>query len=74
MKKALSWIDPRLLKPNPLNFWLYEEREDRDFLESVGRFGVLEPLVVNHENVILSGYRLWKANRPGGIRWEETCP
>jgi len=58
---GLKEIDPRLLKPHSLNSWLYKEREDSDFLESVRRFGILEPLVVNRDGVILSGHRRWKA-------------
>jgi len=53
--------NPHDLKPHSLNSWLYKTREDSDFLESVRRFGVLEPLVVNRDGVILSGHRRWKA-------------
>ncbi|RJS92442.1 hypothetical protein CW705_02855 [Candidatus Bathyarchaeota archaeon] len=61
MKRTLGWIDPKDLKLHPLNSWLYEEREDPDLLDSIRRFGVLEPLVVNWDGVILSGHRRWKA-------------
>ena len=61
MKRTLRWIDPHDLKLHPLNSWLYEEREDPDLLDSIRRFGVLEPLVVNWDGVILSGHRRWKA-------------
>jgi len=73
IKGALSWINPRLLKPHPLNPWLYETREDRDFLKSVGRFSVLETLVVNRASVILSGHRRWKAAKDVRRRVGEKC-
>ena len=57
----MVFLDPHSLKPHPLNSWLYEEREDSDFLDSIRRLGVLEPLVVNRDGVILSGHRRWKA-------------
>ena len=54
-------FDPKELKPHPKNAEIYEERVDQDFEKSILENGILEPLVVNSQNVILSGARRWKA-------------
>ena len=56
-----AYFNPKELKPHPKNVEIYEERVDQDFEKSILENGILEPLVVNSQNVILSGARRWKA-------------
>ena len=55
------YFSPEELKPHPKNAEIYEEREDKFFEESISDNGILEPLVVTSQKVILSGARRWKA-------------
>lgn len=57
----ISWVHPRELKPNPLNARIYERREDLEFDRSIKDNGVLEAIVVNKDNVIISGHRRWRS-------------
>ena len=57
----IVFLDPRELKPHPLNRELYEERADPDFVDSIRNLGVREPLIVNSDRVILGGHRRWRA-------------
>jgi len=54
-------VDPKELKPHPKNAEIYDDRLDQDFEDSISENGILEPLVVNSQNVILSGVRRWRA-------------
>ncbi|MEM2922554.1 MAG: ParB/RepB/Spo0J family partition protein [Candidatus Bathyarchaeia archaeon] len=56
----MDYIDPKELKIHTANTEIYEDREDPFFEESIEKHGILEPLVVNSKNVILSGARRWK--------------
>lgn len=54
--------DTKLLRPHPENKSIYgEESIDRDLLQSIHDRGMLEPIVINDHNVILSGHRRWIA-------------
>ena len=54
------YLSPEELKPHPKNAEIYEERADPEFEKSIFENGILEPLVVTSQNVILSGARRWK--------------
>jgi ParB-like chromosome segregation protein Spo0J len=53
---------PKELRPHPLNKEIYgDESADSDLVESIRNKGILEPLVIRDDNVILSGHRRWVA-------------
>ena len=64
---ATEMIEPKNLKIHPLNAEIYEDRNDPLFEESIEKHGILEPLVVNSDNMILSGVRRWKAAMKFGL-------
>ena len=56
------------LKPHPLNSSIYDDRPVDDLAASIAEHGLLEPLVVTPERVILSGHRRVQALRSLGIK------
>ena len=62
----VMYMHPRELKPNPLNNQIYEDPEDADFDNSIKEKGILKPIIVNKQKLIIDGHRRWKrANRFG---------
>lgn len=63
-------VDPKELKMHPANLEIYHARkgEDEELRKSIGEYGILEPLVVNSQNVIVSGARRWKAALDLGLK------
>lgn len=52
--------DTKSLRPHPENKSIYgEETIDKDLLQSIHDKGMLEPIVINDRNLILSGHRRW---------------
>jgi len=50
------------LKPHPINIDIYgSENVDRDLVESIRSKGILEPIVIKDNGIILSGHRRWLA-------------
>ena len=47
------------LKPHPLNDSIYGDSADDKLIESIRQNGILEPLIVDHRNRIISGHRRW---------------
>lgn len=55
-------MNPRDLKPNPLNEQIYgKESVDLDLVESIKKHGLLENLVIKQNGTIISGHRRWLA-------------
>jgi len=55
---------PKELKPHPLNKEIYgEELSDQDLVDSIQSKGILEPIVIRDDNIILSGHRRWLASK-----------
>ena len=53
---------PKELRPHNLNVEIYgNESIDMDLVESIKNKGILEPLVIRDDNIILSGHRRWVA-------------
>lgn len=53
---------PKELKPHNLNVEIYgDESVDMDLVGSIQKKGILEPLVIRDDDVILSGHRRWLA-------------
>ena len=59
------------LKPHPLNAQVYgyydSLTDNADLAESIKKHGILTPLLVTMDNVIISGYRRWNAARELGL-------
>jgi DNA adenine methylase len=58
---AVKYIDPHKLRPHPENNVIYEQRGDEELIESIKKYGILQPLVVNSDYTIVSGHRRWRA-------------
>ena len=52
MKISISKI-----KPNPINEKIYDNTELSTLTNSLEQYGLLEPIVVNKKNTIISGHR-----------------
>ncbi|HEX4072736.1 MAG TPA: ParB N-terminal domain-containing protein, partial [Planctomycetaceae bacterium] len=50
-------IDPNKLANHPLNAQLYGTMPDTEFVSSVKRLGVLEPIEITQSGIIISGHR-----------------
>ncbi len=53
--------NPQDLRPHPMNDEIYGDRADSELVESVKQKGVLNPLLVTQQNLIISGHRRWAA-------------
>jgi len=58
MNRIHDTVDPRTLVDHPLNVQLYgASRPDDDFLDSIKRLGVLNPVEITKNRVVISGHR-----------------
>lgn len=55
-KPMLNNIDPKHLKPHPLNEKIYNDKPDEEFIESCAD-GIIEPINITKDNHIISGHR-----------------
>lgn len=53
--------NPTDLTPHPLNDEIYGDGADTDLIESIRTKGILNPLLITHDNRIISGHRRWEA-------------
>ena len=51
------------LKPHPLNNDIYGDGADRHLIQSIKDNGIIEPLIIDHQDRIVSGHRRWFAAR-----------
>jgi N6-adenosine-specific RNA methylase IME4 len=59
---TIEWLeDPAILIPNKYSEGIYGEDGFQDLLESIKELGILQPLHVTAEGVIVSGHRRWRA-------------
>ncbi len=58
------------LKTCPINSEIYRDSEVGDLVNSIDEVGLLQPLVVTPENIIISGHRRFKAIQSLG--WTEV--
>ena len=49
------------LKPHPLNDAIYGGGADDKLIQSIREIGILQPLIIDHKNRIISGHRRWYA-------------
>ena len=54
-------IDTSSLKPHPLNSKIYTNGSTDDLEASIEENGLLDPIVITKDNIIISGHRRWKA-------------
>jgi ParB/RepB/Spo0J family partition protein len=55
------------LKPHPDNLRIYGDAADAELVESIRTKGVLEPLLITLDNLIVSGHRRWRAAQAAGL-------
>lgn len=55
------------LKPHPLNAKIYGDEADDELVESIRQKGILSPLLIAHNNRIISGHRRWSAAKLLGL-------
>ena len=63
-------IPINLLKTCPINSEIYRDSDVGDLVNSIGEVGLLQPIVVTPENIIISGHRRFKAIQSFG--WTEV--
>lgn len=61
-----AWPIDNIL-PHPLNQEIYQDTSNVELVESIKRVGLLEPLVVNTEGILISGHRRLQACRKLGM-------
>lgn len=55
-------LEPDELKPHPVNDAIYGEIDvDQSLVDNIQRKGQLEPIIINQNNIIISGQRRWLA-------------
>lgn len=57
-----------VLRPHPRNETIYGDDADPDLVASIRARGVLVPLLVTHDGLIIAGHRRWTAARLAGLR------
>jgi protein gp37/ParB-like chromosome segregation protein Spo0J len=55
------------LRPHPRNEAIYGDDADEELVASVRERGVLVPLLVTHDGLIIAGHRRWTAARRAGL-------
>jgi protein gp37 len=56
------------LKPHPLNDAIYGDGADKEMVQSVKDNGIIEPLLVDYKNRIISGHRRWDAAKKAKLK------
>ena len=67
-KRTLERRDPQVLRNHLLNAKIYGTTPDPEFVKLVKKHGVLEPLLITTENVIISGHKRRQAAIMAGLR------
>lgn len=52
---------PDDLRSHPLNDKIYGDGPDDELIDSIRNKGILNPLLITHDNLIISGHRRWQA-------------
>ena len=63
-------IPINLLKTCPINSEIYRDSDVGDLVNSIGEVGLLQPIVVTPDNIIISGHRRFKAIQT--LEWTEV--
>src|SRR5262245_36661787 len=56
------------LRPHPRNQTIYGDKADQELITSVRQYGVMGPLVITHDGLIISGHRRWQAAERAGLK------
>jgi ParB-like chromosome segregation protein Spo0J len=56
------------LRPHPLNESIYADGADEKLIQSIREVGIIQQLIIDDENRIISGHRRWQAARALKIR------
>ncbi|OPL09420.1 MAG: hypothetical protein AVO34_13540 [Firmicutes bacterium ML8_F2] len=60
--------DPQLLKAHPLSAKIYgDEIIPENFIRSIQKYGILEPIIIKPDLTIISGHRRWRAAKTIGL-------
>ncbi len=60
---VIEQVDPKLLKPHPVNTRIYGKTEDvSDLVTSIRDIGIQQPIHAKVDNTIISGHRRWQAS------------
>ncbi len=72
MSDYIIKMDLDKIQPNPLNeqIYGYNEKEHKELVKSIELNGLLEPLTITRDNLLVSGHRRYKAVRE--IGWEDV--
>lgn len=68
MKRSLEHRNPEKLKNHPKNAEIYGTIPDPEFVEHIKKYGVLCPLLITPENVVIGGHRRRQAAIMAGIK------
>lgn len=63
----LVFRQPHSLRPHPINARVYGDSPDPDFVDSVRRLGVNEPILITEDDLIISGHRRCQAAVMAGL-------
>ena len=63
-------IDINKIKPHPKNKEIYSISNLKDLIESIKEVGLLEPIVINQKNQIISGNRRYEAIK--SLKWQDV--
>ena len=70
-KNSIVEMDLDKLTQHPINIQIYTEKrpiEDKELEKSISEMGLLEPIVINNDNTIVSGHRRFFACKKLGIK------
>lgn len=56
----MEYRNPKELKPHPISIKLYGINQIEDIKESITKLGILVPLTITEDNLIISGHRRWR--------------
>jgi len=56
----MEYRNPKELKPHPVSIELYGYNQIEDIRESISNLGILVPLTITKDNLIISGHRRWR--------------
>jgi len=62
----LMFMQVNDLKPHPLNDTIYDKFDPEvsaDLIESIKINGLIDPIIINQDNVIISGHRRWEVHK-----------
>ncbi|MHC1597241.1 MAG: site-specific DNA-methyltransferase [Methermicoccaceae archaeon] len=65
---TVEQIDPDLLKPALYNPRKISDAEMKKLIRSVKQFGMVDPIIINHDNTVIGGHQRLEAARAIGLK------